>query len=117
MLTNTIKVATLLTLLLTGLACSSSQPLTATLTNTVSYQCEHAKSLDINYFNLSDNSLAFIKFSLEQGPEITLAQQTVASGSAYSNQSIKWWVKGKNGDLQVFEDGVWQPLLMNCTET
>lgn len=80
-----------------------------------SYQCERGVQVSTKYYSLSDDSLSFIKLTLPNEPEITLAQAISASGSRYSNESLEWYVKGNKGFVQVRNNKQkWVFMYKNC---
>jgi membrane-bound inhibitor of C-type lysozyme len=70
-----------------------------------SYQCDNGKKVIARYYNLSDNSLSFVKLTLD-GKEYTLPQVMSASGVRYTDEhKIEWWTKnGATLDEDVADD-------------
>ncbi len=64
-----------------------------------SYRCADGSRVRAVYYRLSDDSLAFVKLTLD-GREFTLPNVISASGSRYSDLAmLEWWTKGSGATL------------------
>lgn len=98
---RTIVIATSLLLGISqfGYAATKAAKLKVTGGQTVSYFCDNGKKLAARYYNLSDNSLSFVKLTLN-GKIYTLPQVVSASGVRYTDEhNVEWWSKGDNALL------------------
>lgn len=79
-----------------------------------SYQCDNGKKVIARYYNLSDNSLSFVRLTLD-GKEYTLPRVVSASGVRYTDEhKIEWWTKnGATLDEDVTDD---KSKLATCVE-
>ena len=70
------------------------------------------------YYHLSDNTLNFVKLTLENDEVYTLPQLVSASGVRYSTeQNIEFWVKGNEATIStVNEKGEWVILKTGITK-
>ncbi|SJM91682.1 conserved hypothetical protein [Crenothrix polyspora] len=82
-----------------GYAATKATKLKVTGGQTVSYFCDNGKKLAARYYNLSDNSLSFVKLTLN-GKIYTLPQVVSASGVRYTDEHmVEWWSKGDKAML------------------
>lgn len=98
-----------------GYAASQAAKLKVTGGETVSYFCDNGKKMAARYYNLSDNSLSFVKLTLN-GKIYTLPQLVSASGARYTDErQVEWWVKGDKAllDEDVADD---KSKLVECAE-
>ena len=82
---------------------------------TVYYQCNNGEKIRANYYNLSDDSLSFVKFTLK-GTPYTLPAIISGSGVRYTDEhQVEWWQKGDEVmlDEDVSDD---KSPLSTCTE-
>jgi len=83
-----------------GLAPKNEHEIYAKEINHQNYQCKNDTIIHATYYSLSDNSLGFVKLTLPDNHEVTLAQAISASGARYSNGLLTWWIKGSSGFFQ-----------------
>lgn len=98
-----------------GYAATKATKLKVTGGQTVSYFCDNGKKLAARYYNLSDNSLSFVKLTLN-GKIYTLPQVVSASGVRYTDEhTVEWWSKGDKAilDESVTDD---KSKLVECAE-
>ena len=79
------------------------------------YRFNDDSIVQARFYNLSDNSLSFVKVRMEDGKEYTLPQLISGSGVRYSTErDIEFWVKGEgviisrmndNGEWKVIKEG------------
>jgi membrane-bound inhibitor of C-type lysozyme len=82
---------------------------------TVYYQCDNGEKIRASYYNLSDDSLSFVKLTLK-GTPYTLPALISASGVRYTDEhQVEWWQKGNEVmlDEDVRDD---KSPLSTCTE-
>lgn len=99
-----------------GYAANKATKLKVTGGQTVSYFCDNGKKLAARYYNLSDNSLSFVKLTLN-GKIYTLPQVVSASGVRYTDEhTVEWWSKGDKAmlDEDVTDD---KSKLAECAES
>lgn len=83
---------------------AKSKPLTVQKLSQAHYRCAGGKTLDVGYYQLSDDSLGFARFSVD-GKRYTLPQALSASGVRYSDDGLlQWWSKGDTGRLERRDD-------------
>lgn len=80
-------------------ASAKSPKLALSSPHTSNYQCNDGTKIKVAYYNLSDNSLSFAKFTLD-GEAYTLPAVVSASGSRYTDlNKIEWFEKGGTASL------------------
>jgi membrane-bound inhibitor of C-type lysozyme len=114
---RTIVIATSLSLAISqfGYAATKAAKLKVTGGQTVSYFCDNGKKLAARYYNLSDNSLSFVKLTLND-KVYTLPQAVSASGVRYTDgHTVEWWSKADKAmlDEDVADD---KSKLVECAE-
>lgn len=78
----------------TSIAFAASPKLSLSSPETSTYQCNDGSKVKATYYNLSDNSLSFVKLTLD-GEVYTLPQMVSASGVRYTDEhKIEWFTKG-----------------------
>jgi membrane-bound inhibitor of C-type lysozyme len=98
-----------------GYAATKAAKLKVTGGQTVSYFCDNGKKLAARYYKLSDNSLSFVKLSLND-KVYTLPQVVSASGVRYTDEhTVEWWSKADKAmlDEDVADD---KSKLVECAE-
>ncbi len=72
------------------------------------YECSDGSTVKANFYSLSDDSLYFVKVSMED-KEYTLPQLVSASGARYSDErEVEFWVKGDEVTIsRMNDDGEW----------
>lgn len=99
-----------------GHAATKAAKLKVTGGQTVSYFCDNGKKLAARYYNLSDNSLSFVKLTLNE-KIYTLPQVVSASGVRYTDEhQVEWWSKADKAmlDEDVTDD---KSKLVECAES
>ncbi|MEQ1531941.1 MAG: MliC family protein [Sideroxydans sp.] len=77
-----------------NIALAKSPKLSLSKPSTFNYQCDDGSKIKATFYGLSDNSLTFVKFTLD-GEAYTLPQVVSASGSRYSDLNrIEFHTKG-----------------------
>lgn len=76
------------------------------------YAAPNGDEIRVTYYQLSDESLAFVKVVLPDGREFTLPQGPSASGARYTDdRSLIWWIKGESARVEMRNDqGEWELL-------
>jgi membrane-bound inhibitor of C-type lysozyme len=98
-----------------GYAATKAAKLKVTGGQTVSYFCDNGKKMAARYYKLSDNSLSFVKLTLNE-KVYTLPQVVSASGIRYTDEhTVEWWSKGDKAilDENVTDD---KSKLVECAE-
>ncbi|MGL5304192.1 MAG: MliC family protein [Aeromonas sp.] len=115
---NTHFIMATVTLSLAVLAgCTEHSALTVTGGEPIRYLCEQHK-IEVRYFDLSDQSLGFIKLALPNGQHYTLPQAMAASGARYTDdRAARWWSKGREGFVELRDSaGHWYMAYSNCKQ-
>jgi len=109
---NTLILITLLALPLT----SCSTTLKAQVVNRTSYAAGTGETLTVQYYELEDQTLGFIKIGIPEAGVMTLPRVLSASGAKYTDQAaFMWWTKGSEGTLyRINNNGEWDTLYGNC---
>ncbi len=87
------KILIYLTLLLPyNLLAAQEAKLTVVISKPMTFLSQDKKTFSVRYGELSDNSLSFIKITLPDGIEKTLARVVSASGVRYLDErQLEWW--------------------------
>lgn len=95
---------------------SCSTTLDAKLVDRAVYRTGSGEILTVQYYELEDHTLNFIKIDIPDAGEMTLPQVLSGSGSKYSNQAaFIWWTKGNEGTLyRIINNGEWDILYRDC---
>jgi len=96
-----------------NIALAKSPKLSLSKPSTLDYQCNDGSKIKVTYYNLSDNSLSFVKLTLDS-EAYTLPRVVSASGVRYSDlHRIEWWTKGDTAllDKEVTNE---KSALINC---
>ena len=65
----------------------------------VNYQCDNNTKMSVRYYNISDNSLGFVKFKLK-GENYTLPNVVSGSGARYTDlHQVEWHEKNDTATM------------------
>ena len=103
-------------------ACGCNSTRSASLTVTggkrVAYKSETGERILVTYYDLSDDSLSFVKVVMPDGRTYTLPEAVSASGARYCDgRSLEWWTKGDTAFVEVMDaQGNWDFKYRDCRE-
>ncbi len=98
--------AFLLVVALGGCATQRVGGLTVSPGTAYTYQTNTGETIEATYYQLSDDSLSFVKVVMPDGEEYTLPQVVSASGSRYTDDRVLvWWSKGDEALVEKRNDG------------
>ena len=97
----------------------AEQELTVKGGDPVEYGCDNNVAITARYYQLSDDSLSFVKVRTPDGKTYTLPQLVSGSGVRFSDEfQLLWWTKGDTAFAQKIDDkGEWRTVYDNCRET